>query len=438
MPQTRMMNSLVSFLLISAVWTATPAVAFQPPTFSSIVFPSAILRLTTNVPPLRYQNGNEETKGYTSTSVQKKGENHGNDVRGSGAQIPLIKSIVLSQTGLLIGMTSLAVMMLALGGYDMGSLDTLHWSDSADFKSFSNFQMTWTRLLKGTTAAIPMIYLEKHIFDSDRRDATLVNLSTTNTVMTLFGRRRHASKNGICTEDATSMPEVLLLSLLMAFASGVSEEIIFRGFVPVFAAHLSHSIPVALMSQAALFGLGHISPSGSLGENKLVGGLQTMNGLLSGSMYLLTGGDILPCIISHVLYDLHMFMKTWMLTNDQIDYTEEAVMMKLTPEEQEEVIRIKQEGGPSLSIETIGFARRFFFAFDHERQGSLSRSDVQRAMSYAFLQDSEQPTEESVDNLFKQVLKSRKQVLGPEEEQRLQLSEFLRILFVLKARPNPV
>eukprot|EP00541_Cyclophora_tenuis_P015296 CAMPEP_0116560296 /NCGR_PEP_ID=MMETSP0397-20121206/10904_1 /TAXON_ID=216820 /ORGANISM="Cyclophora tenuis, Strain ECT3854" /LENGTH=176 /DNA_ID=CAMNT_0004086223 /DNA_START=130 /DNA_END=660 /DNA_ORIENTATION=+ len=162
-----------------------------------------------------------------------------------------------------------------------------------------------------------------------------------------------------------------------------------------------------------------------------------MHGLWFGAAYLALNGDVLPCIVAHTLHDLHVFVKTWSEVNDQMDYTDQAVLKRLTPLEAEEVGRIREEAGPTLTAETLAFARRFFYAFDYEHAGSLSECDVQRAVSYAFLQDKVQPTQARVSKLFSKILNRREESDDPAYvDDRMRLSEFLRLLFLLKANPQ--
>lgn len=236
------------------------------------------------------------------------------------------------------------------------------------------------------------------------------------------------------------MMHALVLSTALAMVTGVSEEIVFRGIFPSVIFNFAQSVPITLFVQAFLFGSGHLSPqSFSSGENKVVVGLQTTNGLWYGLVYLATGGDILPCIVAHALYDIHAFVETWVRINDQIDYTESSVLQMLHPDDVVEIRKIKREAGPSLSTETLAHARRFFYAFDYEHRGSLSESDVKRAVSFAFLQGKVQPDEDRVADLFKRMLQERDgESVEKSLQDRLGLSEFLKLLFLLKARAQPI
>lgn len=120
-----------------------------------------------------------------------------------------------------------------------------------------------------------------------------------------------------------------------------------------------------------------------------------------------------------------------------MEWTERA---RPPPNEEAELGNIKSvcEG---VTDETLTFCRRFFYGFDYERKGSLSLSDTQRAVSYAFLQDSDVPAETKVKEMFEAVIQRRRSTLlldndddndDRDDEQRLSLSEFLRVLFALK------
>ncbi len=202
-------------------------------------------------------------------------------------------------------------------------------------------------------------------------------------------------------------------------------------------ASLTDSIPYALLGQAILFAVVHISPRSTSGENKVVGGLQFANGLWYGLVYLMSGGDILPCIMAHMLYDMHVLCETWCVINQQMDYTEQAFQHHLDEEEELAVQQIQRQAGPSLNTETLNFARRFFYAFDYEHKGTLSLSDVQRAVSYAFLKDKATPEPEKVQAVFDKVLETRTESSHTPAE-RLSVPEFLRVLFALKSRGGAV
>jgi len=342
--------------------------------------------------------------------------------------------------------------------------------------------------LEGVVATIPMIYMGTIIEQSSERDESHVNFSTMNMVMTLFGRRRRqqpppqpqqedrmtmaSPPTATTSSSSSSMIQVLPVAAGIALMTGLSEELVFRGEIPTVLNQwllLSSSSSSSIVSsssssmdtlaifltvwigQATLFGLGHVTSKASWGENRIVSGLQFINGLWYGAVYTMTGGNILPCMIAHFLYDCHVFMETWMSMNDQMDYTDHACSQPLSLQDKHAMAQIQKEAGPMLTSQTLDYTRRFFYTFDYEHKGSLSRSDVQRAVSYAFLQDDVQPSMERVDKLFEGMLKRRaKESLSKGREirmsmpsppphfprDRLRLSDFLRVLFVLKGNPT--
>lgn len=394
--------------------------------------------------PRRYRDRDEETDEFlTSISATSAAEQvvAPKSAVVNGADYAAFQSVAMSQVFALLGVTLVTAIVLAVSGHPI-DMSTLHWNGSNQFVPFWDFQATPLRLFEGIIAAAPMIFLGAQVEKSDDRDASHVNFSTMDMVMSLFGRREHVHKDGDTSyPPETPMMHAMSLSVALAVITGLSEEVVFRGIIPSAIFHLAQSVPITLVAQSLLFGLGHLSPQASLGENKVISGLQATNGLWYGLVYLATGGDILPCIIGHALYDIHVFMETWMSINEQLTYTEEAVLKILSPEDEIEIRRIKQEAGPRLSTETLAHARRFFYAFDYEHQESLSKSDVKRAVSYACLHDKVQPTDDRVSRLFDTMLEQRpihdsNFVATERHQDRLGLAEFLKLLFLLKAKPQ--
>jgi membrane protease YdiL (CAAX protease family) len=347
-----------------------------------------------------------------------------------GVSMPLIRSICYNQASILLFATSAIAGASLFFGWDSAlDFSTLQWSGTPSFHSLFDWNITPLRMLEGVTATIPLIGLGNVLEKSDDRDTSHVNFATTNMVIGLFGRRKSADD-----PDATSSALVMMLSLVIALSTGLSEELVFRGYTPIALASMSHSIYVALFGQAALFAFAHISPASSIGQNKVVGGLQFLNGLWYGLVYQITGGDIIPCIIAHMLYDMHVLCETWNVINAQMDYTQEAYQNKLSESEEVAIQRIQDKAGTSLNTETLNFARRFFYAFDSQHKGSVSLDDVQRAVSYAFLKDQISPEPEQVEDIFTAILHTRDTSLVDAPANRLDVSEFLRVLFTLKSK----
>jgi membrane protease YdiL (CAAX protease family) len=339
----------------------------------------------------------------------------------------LIRAIWLNQAAIFLLATVVVTIasFAATGGVDFSSF---HWTGDTSFHSLFDWEMDLLRVVEGVLATIPMVMLGCALEQSDRRDASQVNFSTTNMCISLFGRRKSATD-----PEATDSTAVMALAALIALSTGISEEILFRGYIPTGIEALTHSVPLAVLGQASLFAMAHISPKSSAAENKLVGGLQFVNGLWYGAIYAATGGDILPCIIAHALYDSHVLCETWSTINNQMDYTQDAFRKSMDASEVEALEKIQQQAGPTLSSETLNLARRFFYAFDYEHKGSLCLSDVHRAVNYAFLNDKHVPEHDEVESIFDHLIQTRHASLDYPGD-RLTVSEFLRLLFALKSR----
>lgn len=422
------------------------AVALQPPlqTTANRIKP---LSMSTETPTaLHYRDNVQDEEGLLnllSSLMPRQQQTQLTATPEIGVQVDLIRNMATSQAVALAGVTGLTAAAMAMSGHGV-DLNAIHWNDSDNFRSLFDVAHTsgW-RCVQGVLAAMPMIYVSQHVETSDKRDMSHVNFSTMNMVMTLFGRRNHelSRTERDISDHPTLRPETpmmhaLLCSTAIAVLTGLSEEIIFRGIIPSAIFQTVHSVPIALFGQAVLFGVGHQSSAATRGENRVIGTLQTVSGVWYGMVYLLAGGDILPAIIAHALYDLHVFMENWMQINDQMDYTEQAVLERLTKADANEVRRIKQEAGPNLSAETLAFLRRFFYAFDHDHAGSLSKSDVQRAISYACLQDAEPPTEDRVNDLFEKLIANRDETVQGDLVRRLMLPEFLRMILFIRENPS--
>lgn len=365
-----------------------------------------------------------------------------------GLNMPLIRAIWYNQGAILLFATAVVtcVAMLTNGPQHLWeTLTSLHWNNNGagNFHSLFDWHITPARVLEGIAATFPMIALGGLVENSDHRDASHVNFSTTNMVISLFGRRRTRRKSSLMGDTdnvaspTTCTSDVMWLSGAIALSTGISEELVFRGYIPTAILGMTGSVPMAVFGQAALFALGHVSPKVNMGENRVVGGLQFANALWYATVYMVTGGDIIPCLIAHILYDMHIFCETWMTINRQMDYTEQAYLKRLDETEESAISRLQQQAGPTiLSTDTLNFARRFFYAFDHDHMGSLSLSDVQRAVTYAFLHHQHVPTPEDVKILFDRMIVQRQlsDSMHNVPHDRLSMSEFLRVLFALKSK----
>jgi membrane protease YdiL (CAAX protease family) len=324
---------------------------------------------------------------------------------------------------------------------------SLHWnSNSAGIHlplttklvpSLLDWTITPKRLVEGVLGTFPLVAIATFCMESPA--TCQINFSITKAVLDLFGRRHRlqdvSSTKGDTTRSTTiATPlQVLFFSLVIATVSAVAEELIFRGLLPTAVVSYTHSVGLALLVQAMLFGLGQVRVTSPLAENGVFSIMQSVSGVWYGAMYLATGGDILPVIIAHVLYECHILVGAWKAINDQMDYTEDACRLAGADAEASGVL---SKGALGMPPETIDFGRRFFYAFDHDHQGSLSLSNVKRAVAYAFSHDDsspEPPSEDQTTAIFQQLMQKRQQE-SLSLEDRLSLSEFLRLLHTLKSK----
>lgn len=386
--------------------------------------------------PLQYQEASDDLVSKQSNFVvfnndEPKVTNaqtlEGSNDMGSVLSIPLIKYICMNQALFLLFASSTAVLASFFGDNPF-EISSLHWNDIKEFHSLFDWQPSFFRSIQGCLASIPMLAGRQVIQNSDDCDASSLNFATTNMVLCLFGRRK-----SVLNPKASAYTHVFLLSVLIAISSGVSEEIIFRGYIPTAISAMTRSLHLALLGQAVLFASGHLSRNAQLGENKINWSLQFFSGIWYGVLYLITGGDIFPCIIAHILYDVYTLCETWTRVNDQLDYTHESSMKCTSKEEEKASIRLQSK--TAIDTETINFARHFFYAFDNDHAGSLSLSDCQRAVSYAFINDTIEPDMNAVKDLFAKAIEQRcSEENSSEFHDRLDFPDFLYILFVVRSR----
>jgi membrane protease YdiL (CAAX protease family) len=400
---------------------------------------------------LYYRDGDDDLSSHhhvvenptVSRTSSSRVQNHHLSDDSSAVSMPLINSIWFNQVTLFLLATMVAAITSCFGSNPF-DLSGLHWNGGklAAFYSIYDWQPTWFRIAEGILATIPMVALGCVVENSDDRDASQVNFSTTNMVISLFGRRK-----SVLEPSGSPSLQVMLLSTGIALITGISEELIFRGYIPTAILSLTDFLPLALLGQAVLFSIGHISPKVRPGENRVVGSLQFVNGLWYGFVYLIAGGDILPCIVAHILYDMHILCETWTFINNQMDYTQKASQWPLDWNEERAIQQLEEGEGAVLNTETVSFARRFFFAFDYEHVGSLSLSDCQRAVSYAFMNDKVVPSPGTVEDLFRQIQQIRMHhsmdatvaggssttIGSTKSSNRLSFSEFLHVLLVLRS-----
>lgn len=208
--------------------------------------------------------------------------------------------------------------------------------------------------------------------------------------------------------------------------AGLCEETVFRQQVPALIAHYTgNTLLLPLIGQAALFGLGHASPRVSLMENGIVIGIQTINGLVHGLLYVSTGGNIIPCIVAHSIYDFVVFFKTWLDANAQLEYAERMYLEPLEPELEKEVKKVK------IDPQVLKAMKRLFYTFDFDKNKTLSLSEVRKGFAYmAIERQGKPPKQEDLDAIFQKVA-------DPNTE-RLSFPGFLRMFsMTMTKQPRP-
>jgi hypothetical protein len=288
-----------------------------------------------------------------------------------------------------------------------------------------------------------MLGLEKAMELMAHRPTSRLHFATTNMVVTLFGRRQRtstdASPEGVFL--TTSSWNSLQNTVLLTGASALTQEAIFRFFVPILLLHLTQSVALAFAGQALLFGLNHIDPSATrMEENQVAVTGQSANALVYATLYLSTGGLLWPCVLAHFLYDMHMLTTTWHAVNDQIDWAQDHSdidFQSLSANDDKVLSALKEHSRGALTSESMQVLHRFFYAFDSDHQSYLSLQDVQTAISYCFWTTATEPTEAHVEALFTAILNERPTTtdgtLSAPPADRLSWVEFIRCLISLRA-----
>lgn len=155
-------------------------------------------------------------------------------------------------------------------------------------------------------------------------------------------------------------------------------------------------------------------------ENGIVFGVQTINGLVHGALFVATGGNIIPCIVAHTIYDLVTFFGTWSQANAQIEYAESKYETPFPPEIQRQIKKALAAGGANPTPEQLKSVKRTFYIFDVDKNESLDLSEVRKGLSYLAVEKAANPPPQTlVDELFRQVA---------DERNRLEYPDFLRLI----------
>lgn len=433
----------ILLLLISSPLLIDTARAFSPqatPTTTDLRQGRVHQQLQSRLPPLRYRELDTDDDDTTLLKLQNRAP-PGFDVKENlskrrptttAMNVPLIRAIFLNQAIIVVAASVvLAAIFFATDGLDgfAHMQEMLHWGGQGSSATNLDFPLTPTRLATGILGAIPMIALGGWVEGSDNRAFANVNFSTIAMVLTLFGRRQSPPPDFLAPRwkdtpmPTTSTLDVAMQSLILAVVTGICEEAVFRMEIPALLNHYFGGYPILpLIGQALLFGLGHAQPRTGWAENSIVVALQASNGLLLGLVYLLSGGDIVSCMVAHAVYDFSVFFKTWLDANQQIEYAEKMCFEDLPSTVQADldgVLRgIKGAKDPSKLLPVI---KRLFYTFDFDKNTTLSKSEVRRGFSYMALERAgTPPPQEQVDTLFDKYT-------SEEDKSRLSFADFLRL-----------
>jgi membrane protease YdiL (CAAX protease family) len=220
----------------------------------------------------------------------------------SGINFHLVRALIWNQL-CMIGVAS--VVLFSLYYFDENTVRLSFTWSSDTVNVYDAIGIPPNPLLLGLMGSIPSILMGVAIDRSDDHRFATANFSTVYTVMSLFGRRSvrsDVSEDGDVLKPMTHWTDVVFWSAIISLSTGVSEEMIFRLFLPflIKTAFSSNSLSACLV-QATIFGIGHMSTNVSCQENAIVGGFQLINGLCFGALYMLSGGDIIPCIVAHAV-----------------------------------------------------------------------------------------------------------------------------------------
>lgn len=355
----------------------------------------------------------------------------------NGVNQGLIRALTANQF-LILGLAtaiSAGILFFKEGSSAFANLnDIFLWTGTGGGKGIFDFSISAKSLLYGVGGALPLLAFSAAIENSDKRVFANINFATITMCLTCFGRRNAPPDELLPpqlkgkTLPTTKPIEAFVPSLLMSAVTGFCEEAVFRRQVPAMLALLygsgSGDILTPYLGQALLFGVGHLQPGNQPAENAVLLGLQTVNGLGFGLIYILSSGDIVSCMIAHCLYDTVTFFKTWKDANDQIDYADQMYLQPFSPDIDREVRRVLSQS--KMDSQQFKKMKRLFYTFDFDKNKTLSLSEVRKGIAYMNLAKAgTPPPEAAIDAAFKATVQSREHdvSLGP----RLTFADFLRL-----------
>jgi hypothetical protein len=128
--------------------------------------------------------------------------------------------------------------------------------------------------------------------------------------------------------------------------------------------------------------------------------------------------------------------------NDQLDYSDERSLEPIPNDSLKEVVEIKRQLGAPLHEATLEVCKRVFFIFDEDKNGFISRSEVQRGISYLGVEGLiAARSQRTVDSVFDSCIEMRgnKGVeVQKEVTDQLRFADFLRLFLTIKAVSSSV
>ena len=286
--------------------------------------------------------------------------------------------------------------------------------------------LAWTPLAEAGIGSMLFIAVHEVIARSSFRPACHLQFATSDFVHTLFGRRSplHASsqKDGATVQFLKTCATTMLASGLLSLLTATCQELIFRGFLmDILLQHVVHTNAAAVLIQSLLYAFVMTDSNDFLTEDALlVGSTKVTQGLLLGGVAVAHG--LIPCILVQWLVNWHIWTKTWHQVNGQMDWAEL----------QEMPVQQRSSHLPQLPPPMYQSLYRLYCAFDSSHQHSLSLSDIQRAVSYAFMQDKDAPSPEQVEALAMRY--ASKPTTEDKSTGVLDFDDFLAVLFTLRSQ----
>jgi hypothetical protein len=162
-------------------------------------------------------------------------------------------------------------------------------------------------------------------------------------------------------------------------------------------------------------------------------------------LYLLSGGDIVPCVVAHAFYDFVTFFATWATANGQLEYAERMYQEPLSADQERQVQELlKGASRQRLDPKLYRAIKRLFYTFDFDKNKTLSLSEVRKGVAYMALERAgTPPPQQQVDQLFLAAVEARKRpsISGSDDgstsgrdDNRLSFADFLRLYLSMSSR----